>query len=104
MNTNPVVVQGVITPAGTLEVVGKVPLPAGRVQVTVQPVPELPDDDPFWRTMKAIWAGQQARGHIPRSAEEVEAERRLIREEWEVRMRQIEQIQSEAQKARAATA
>ena len=31
-----VVLQGVVKPDGTLEVEGKVPLPAGKVQVTLQ--------------------------------------------------------------------
>lgn len=97
MSASTVVVQGVVKPDGTLELEGKVPLPAGKVQVTVQPVPELPADDPFWQRMQAIWAGQKARGFVPRPAEEVEAERRQAREEWEERMQRIMQIQAEAE-------
>jgi hypothetical protein len=100
MSANVVVVQGVVKPDGTLELEGKVPLPAGRVQVTVQPLPELPQDDPFWQRMQAIWNAQQAQGHVPRSAEEIEAERQAIRDEWEERMQAIERIQAEAQAAR----
>jgi hypothetical protein len=100
MSANPVVVQGVVKPDGTLELEGKVPLPAGKVQVTLQPVPDLPRDDPFWQMMQEIWKGQQARGHVPRSVEEVEEERRCNREEWEERMRGIERIREEARQAR----
>jgi hypothetical protein len=103
MNINSVMVHGIIRPDGTLELEGKIPLPAGKVQVTVQPVPELPNDDPFWQMMEEIWAGQQARGHVPRSVEDVEAERRQIREEWEDRMQEIERIQAEARRLRDLT-
>jgi len=102
MSASAVVVQGVVKPDGTLELEGKLPLPAGKVQVTVQPMPELPANDPFWQRMQAIWAGQQARGFVPRSAEEVEEARRQVREEWEERMRRIEQIQAEAEVIRRA--
>jgi hypothetical protein len=37
--------------------------------------------DPFFIRMEEIWAGQRARGHVPRTEEEVEGERRLLREE-----------------------
>lgn len=64
------------------------------------PPPELPKNDPFWQMMQQIWDGQKARGRVPRSAEEVEAERRTLREEWEERMQTIQSIQSEARKLR----
>jgi hypothetical protein len=100
MSANTVVIQGVVKPDGTLELEGKVPLPAGKVQVTLQPVPELPEGDPFFDMLKGIWATQQARGHVPRSVEEVEAERRQVREEWEERLREIERIRGEARRLR----
>ena len=102
--TNTVVIQGIVKPDGTLELPEKVNLPAGQVQVTVTPLPELPKDDPFWQMMQGIWAGQKARGHVPRSAEEVESERRTLREEWDERMRSIELIQQEVRKLRERTA
>src|SRR5262245_51800700 len=100
MSGNPVVVQGIIKPDGTLEVTDKVALPAGRVQVTVVPLPELPADDPFWQRMQTIWDRQKPSGHVPRSVEEVEAERQAIRDEWEARMRRLAQIQAEGGPAR----
>jgi hypothetical protein len=95
-----VVIQGVVKPDGTLELPEKINLPAGRVQVTVAPLPELPKNDPFWQMMQRIWEGQKTRGHVPRSSEDVEAERRALREEWEERMQTIEQVQSEARRLR----
>jgi hypothetical protein len=60
-------------------------------------VTELPKNDAFWQRMQAIWHGQKARGHQPRSVNEVEADRQALREEWDERMRRLEQIQAEAE-------
>jgi hypothetical protein len=94
------VLQGTVKPDGTLEIDGKISLPAGPVQVTVVPMPALPKDDPFWQRMQAIWAGQKARGHVPRSVEEVEAEKKAAHDQWDERMRRLESIQAEAKAAR----
>ncbi|NUQ64169.1 MAG: hypothetical protein HUU20_16995 [Pirellulales bacterium] len=75
------VVQGTLKPDGTLELDEKPALPPGRVQLVLVPLPRLPEDDPFWQRMQAIWARQKARGHVPRTVEAVEAERRRFREE-----------------------
>jgi hypothetical protein len=66
------------------------------------PAPDLPEGDPFWVRMQAVWAGQQARGHAARSVQDVEADRQALREEWEQRMRRLEQIQAEANLIREA--
>ncbi len=97
-----VVVEGMVTADGTLEVPGKVPLPAGRVRITVTPVVDLPADDPFWQMMRKVWAIRQEAGLEPRSEEEVEGERRAVREEWEARMKEIERIHEEAEAFRRA--
>jgi hypothetical protein len=96
MSVNQVNMQGTVKPDGTLELDQRVNLAPGRVQVTVVTVPDLPRTDPFWQSMQAIWDGQKQRGHSARSVEEVEAERRAVREEWDGRMQRIVQIQSEA--------
>lgn len=98
--SNTVVVEGVVRSDGTLSLPENIHLPVGRVQVMVTPLPDLPKNDPFWQMMQGIWDGQKARGHIPRSAEEVETERCVVREEWEERMRKIEAIQHEARRLR----
>jgi hypothetical protein len=93
MNLSEVVVAGTLRPDGTLELDEKPNLAPGRVQVIVQALPALPDGDPFWDMMKWIWAQQKARGHVPRSVEQVEAERRVMREDWARRQGTIEQLQ-----------
>lgn len=100
MSLSEVVIEGTLKPDGTLELDHKPGLAPGRVQVTMIPVPELPAHDPFWEMMKAIWAGQKSRGHVPRSSAEVEADRRQIREDWDERMREMERIQEECRQLR----
>ena len=100
MNVPAVTLEAVVKPDGTLELPERIALPPGRVQVTIVPIPELPANDPFWQRMQALWAAQRARGHVPRSVQEVEEERQAVRDEWEDRMRRIEQIQAEAERAR----
>ena len=96
MSVPAVTLNAVIKPDGSLELGGRLALSPGPVQVTIVPLPELPPTDPFWQRMQALWIAQRARGHVPRDADEVEAERRMMRDEWEDRMRRIEQIQAEA--------
>ncbi len=98
MSLSEVVVEGTLKPDGTLELDQKPNLPPGRVQVIVQALPELPDGDPFWDLMKSIWGEQKARGHVPRSVEEVEAERREVREGWARRQEAIERLQEESRR------
>lgn len=100
MSVPAVTLEAVVRPDGTLELAAPVGLPPGRVQVTIVPIPELPPDDPFWQRMQALWAAQRARGHVPRIAQDVEQERQAVRDEWEDRMRRIEEIQAEAARAR----
>jgi hypothetical protein len=46
-------------------------------------LPQLPKDDPFWQMMEGIWAAQKARGHVPRTKAEIDAEVRVLRDEAE---------------------
>ncbi len=46
MDAQAIIIHGVVTPDGTLELEGKVALPAGKVRVTLQPLPELPEQTP----------------------------------------------------------
>jgi hypothetical protein len=75
-------------------------LPAGRVTVVLRQETALvlPRDDPFWQRMQAIWDAQNARGHVPRSVEEVEAERRDVRAGWARRQEAIERLQEESRR------
>jgi hypothetical protein len=94
------VLEGMLHEDGSLHLDEKPNLPPGRVRVVVQSVPALPADDPFWDMMKSIWAAQKARGFIPRSAKEVEAERERTRDEWEEHSEEIERLQEECSRLR----
>ena len=100
MSLNESIVEGTLTPDGILHLDEKPALAPGRVQVVVQALPDLPEGDPFWDMMRSIWAGQKARGHIPRTADEVEAEARKMRDEWEEHQLAIEQLQIESRRNR----
>lgn len=95
-------VQGRVRADGTLDLDDKVLMPAGQVLVTVQPLPQPQPDDPFWQCMEQIWAGQKDRGHVPRSVEEVEAERQAFREEWDEHQAELEQLHLECDRQRPA--
>jgi hypothetical protein len=93
--------QGTVKPDGTLELDNPLPLPGGRVLVIVQPLPAPAPDDPFWMRMQAIWDEQKSQGHVPRSVDEVEAERRAVRDQWEERIKSLGRIQEENREAGA---
>ena len=100
MSTSAVTVEGIVKPDGTVEVSEKVNMPAGKVQVTLVPLSELPPDDPFWQRMQKIWEGQRARGHVPRGVEEVESERQAFRQEMEDEIQEAIRLQEECRRAR----
>jgi hypothetical protein len=87
-----VTLQGTVRADGSLELDDRIAMPEGRVLVTVRPIVQPASDDPFWQRMERIWAGQRARGHIPRTKEQIDAELRELRDEAEVEMRAIEQL------------
>ncbi len=103
MNAEPTTVLGTLRPNGALELDEKLKLPAGRVRVTVEPLASPPTEDPFMARMEAIWERQRARGHIPRSAGEVEAERCALREEFEEGVQRCESIHQDMERTRRAT-
>jgi hypothetical protein len=99
MTTPAVEVQGTLRPDGTIALDEMPNLPPGRVQVRVQPLPDLTQTD-VWQVLEKIWAGQQARGHVPRSREEIDADIAAMRQEDEERMQAIERLHEECQRHR----
>ena len=104
MSLDEVVIEGTITPEGTLELDRKPDLAPGRVTVVLRPDAAAksprPLDDAFFQMMENIWAGQKARGFVPRTVEEVEAERQEIRAGWAKRQETIERLQEESRRLR----
>jgi hypothetical protein len=90
-------VQGTLRADGTLVLDEKPDLPPGRVRVTMQPAEQPPD---VIEVLRRIHAEQAARGHVPRSREEIDADIAAMREEDEQRMRQIEQLHEDCQRGK----
>ena len=100
MSMNQIVMQGIVESDGTLKLDQPVPLPPGAVEVTIQPLSKTASSrDPFWATMEEIWTGQRARGHLPRSKAEMDAEIASLRDEAEEEMLAVERIHAECQQA-----
>ena len=102
MSQERIEVEGEVQADGTLVLDKRLNLPAGRVRVTVQaiPVSETPNLLRFQAMMREIWAGQKARGHVPRTKEEIDAEIRQLREEAEEEWQAAERLHDECQRAR----
>lgn len=78
----PIVVNGTVTSDGNLKLDQKISLPAGQVQITIQPTAEsksMPKD--WWQQLQEGRAFLEARGTGFRSEEEIEAERESFRAE-----------------------
>jgi hypothetical protein len=100
MSAPPIILQGTVKPDGTLELTEKVNLPPGPVVVSVQAVPQPAPGEDLMTFMEKIWAGQRARGHVPRTKEEIDAEINQMRDEWEEHQNELEAIQEECRRHR----
>jgi hypothetical protein len=98
MTTNTNVIQGTLREDGTLLLDQMPDLPPGRVKVTLEPAADLTQTD-VWQVVERIWAGQSARGHVPRSPQEIDAELAASRQEDEERMQSLERIHQGCQPA-----
>ena len=54
----------------------------------------------IWAMMEQIWADLKASGHVPRSVEQIEAERQAFRDQWDERQEALEQIHLEGERLR----
>jgi hypothetical protein len=100
MSANTVVIYGLVQPDGSLQLEGKIPLPAGKVQITVQAVPEPSEGDPFFDMLKGIWAARTQAGFTPRSVEEMEAQRRQLHGESDQEIMEAGRLQEECRRLR----
>jgi hypothetical protein len=102
MSEMPVEVEGTVREDGTLELDTKLSLAPGRVKVTVNPVPVSPPGENLMTVLERIWADQKARGYVPRTREEIDAEVQAFRDEVEEHFLAVERLQEEARQARQA--
>jgi hypothetical protein len=94
-----VVIQGVVRADGTLELEGKVPLPAGRVRVTLEPVPHSQETDPFFAMLRKIRAIRESHGVLPDAAAAIAAARN-VRDEFDEQVEAAGQLQEECRRRR----
>ena len=90
--TNAYVVTGTLADRMTLKLDEALPLTEGKVRSTIELLtegkvhlsvePARAEKPTLLQVMEVIWARQAARGHVPRSAEDVEAQIREERESW----------------------
>jgi hypothetical protein len=102
MPGQPVVVEGVLLPDGTLVLDRKPELPPGRVRVSVEPVEAGAGTDLFFQNLQEIWERRRAAGLKPRGAEQVEADRRALNEEMAAELDQTARLQEECRQRRLA--
>ncbi len=98
------VIEGTLKPDGTLELDQKPTLSPGRVTVVLRRDAAVkqpqPLGDEFFRMLEAIWAGQRARGHVPPTVEEIEAERQRLRRDGEAEIEAAIRLQEESRRLR----
>lgn len=97
------VIAGVLKTDGTLELNEKPKLPPGPVTVTLRPSGIAAAGQPvgaeFFGAMDEIWAGQRARGHVPRP--DAAAVRQDLRDQADQELEAAIRLQDEARRARS---
>jgi hypothetical protein len=76
------VITGTLTDGTTVKLDEAVPIQAGKVRVVAEVIEPKPTR-PFMEVMEEIWERQRQRGHVPPTAEEVQAYIRAERESWD---------------------
>jgi hypothetical protein len=67
----------------TLLLDSPVPIPAGRVRITVEALPPAPSGLEFLARLQTIHASLQASGHQPPTKQEVDSRLQIERDTWE---------------------
>lgn len=80
--STPIVVHGVVTADGTLQIAERLSLTPGPVEITIQPVPQAatPQED-WWQYLQRARAEVERKGGAFRSQEDIESEREAFRSE-----------------------
>ena len=99
MTTPSIEIQGTLREDGTLVLNEKPAIRPGRVRVTVRPETESSVDQ-FHQLLQSIRNAQSARGHVPRSVEEIDSERRSLRAEMDKEIEEAGRLQEESRRLR----
>jgi hypothetical protein len=81
--TNAYIVTGTLTDAQTVRLDEPLPLPAGKVRVVVEAAAPAVPAQSLRDYLAELRNRQAARGHVPRTREEIDAELRAERESWD---------------------
>ena len=92
MESATIVLEATVTPEGTLQLADKLPLPPGKVRITVEPLQDRQGLGVL-EVLARVHAAQAERGFKGRSKEEIDADVRALRDEWDERMEEIERLQ-----------
>jgi peptidyl-tRNA hydrolase len=98
MSSQTIIVDGNITPEGMLVVEDKLQLPPGKVRVTVEQVAQTKPNQRSLRELFREIQEEQARGgKTGRTREEIDADVKQMRDEWEERMDEFARLQGGSQ-------
>ena len=76
MNVVQELLQATLNPDGTLTLQQTPKLRAGRVEVLIRAVPDPePNPETWWEFLQRSYAEAVAQGHVPRTREEIDADR-----------------------------
>jgi hypothetical protein len=95
VNPNSIEIQGTLQADSRLVLDEKPPLPPGRVRVTLQTVSGVESGADVVAVLKRIRGAQQARGHVSRTREEIDAAIAAMRDDDEQRLQAIERLHEE---------
>lgn len=105
MSTGEVQVGGTLNDDGSLQLDQAPKMSPGRVTVILRREPETkcrqPLGEGFFQAMDQIWAGQKARGFVPRAAGDVDKEHQRLQAEAEEEIEAAIRLQDESRRLRA---
>lgn len=101
MIENTICLEGTLLADGKLIPDEKPALPAGRVRIALQAIGDTVDPAPdLIAVLHGIRTAQQARGHAPRTREEIDADIAAMRSEDDERLQGIERLHEECERSR----
>jgi hypothetical protein len=81
--TNAYIVTGTLTDEKTVQLDEPLPVSVGRVRVIVEPAPAARQQQTWSEYFAGLRTRQAARGHVPRSAAEIDGQMREERASWD---------------------
>jgi hypothetical protein len=86
-----IVLEATVTPEGALQFADRLPLPPGKVRITIEPLQNRPGLGVL-EVLAQVHAAQAGRGFKGRTREEIDADVQVLRDEWEERREEVERL------------